>query len=130
MKIKTEQMLWVAIAFIAMCGFILFVESGSVLTAVSLGFVFIIGSFLGVDLVKMIKDTSSLPDGKYQDIRKSRYILALIFFALLCIEAFIISKVYDRNLDGVYGSIGVGFMIVVSLFVSGIEANKIATTKG
>jgi hypothetical protein len=113
-----------------MAGFIFFVQSGTVLTTISAGFVLIIGSFLGIDLAKMIKDTSALPSGKYKAMKKNRYILSLIFLAALCSEAFVVSKLFDRSLDGVYGSLGAGLMIVLGLLVSGIEANKIATKNG
>ncbi len=127
MKTKTMQMLVVALATVIMAAFIFFVESGTVLTIVSAGFVLIIGAFLGVDLANMIKETSLLPAGEYQDVDIFRYILSMAFLAFLCIEAIIVSRIYERSFDGIYASIGVGLMIVIGLFVGGIEANKNVT---
>ena len=60
-------------------------------------------------------------------MNRHRYIIALIIFALLLIEAFIISSIFERDMNSLYLSFGVGFIIVIGGLVSGVEANKIVT---
>ena len=127
MKTRTEQMIYVFVAALIMAMFMYFVKSETVLGAISVAFVGAIGLFLGVDLRKMLKDTSSLPKGQFKRINKYRYIITLVLFAALLTEAFIIQKATEISMVGIYGSIGVGFMLVLGLLISGIEANKIKT---
>ncbi len=129
MKVKYEQMIYVFIAAVIMAGAIFFVSSAIALTAVSASFVMIIGAFLSIDLAKMVKDTSGLPAGDFKPMKKCQYILSVILMTALCIEAFIISNKTGRSLDSIYGSLGVGLMIIIGMLVGGIEANKIATGK-
>jgi hypothetical protein len=80
-----------------------------------------------VDIATMIKKTAMLPPGSYKAINKHRYIISLTIFALLIIEAFILSYTYGRNCDALYASFGVGFLIVVGDLVAAVEGNKIVT---
>ena len=75
----------------------------------------------------MLHKTKELPAGRYKNMNRHRYIIALIIFALLLIEAFIISSIFERDMNSLYLSFGVGFIIVIGGLVSGVEANKIVT---
>jgi glucan phosphoethanolaminetransferase (alkaline phosphatase superfamily) len=129
MKTKIEQLLWLLLAA-AFTGFMIyFVKDGGVVTAISAAFTSIVGIFIGVDITAMIKKTSVMPIGEYQKINKHRYIAALIIFAALIVEAFVISGVYGRDCDGLYASFGMGFLVVTGGLVAGVEGNKIFTGK-
>jgi len=74
----------------------------------------------------MVKKTSGMTDG-FKEINMHRYIAALVIFAALLIEVFVISGLYQRNCDSLYTSFGLGFLIVIGGLIGGIEGNKIAT---
>jgi hypothetical protein len=124
---KTEQIFWLLISFLFTAGMLFFVKDGAVIVSLSVTFTSIIGVFLGIDIAVMIKKTSALPAGEFKAINKPRYITSLVLFALLLVEAFILSSVFARNCDALYASFGVGFLIVVGGLVAAVEGNKIVT---
>jgi hypothetical protein len=124
---KKEQLLWLFLAFIFTAAMLFFVKDSTVIVSLSITFTSIIGVFLGIDIAVMIKKTSALPTGEYKAINKQRYITSLVLFALLLIEAFVLSSVYSRNCDALYASFGVGFLVVVGGLVAAVEGNKIVT---
>lgn len=130
MKVKTEQMLYLGLAFLFTGAFVWFLKMPGIVTAIAAAFVFITGAFLGVDLAQMIKKTAGMPKGEFDPVDKWRYIVALSFLGVLTAEAFAVSKLFERDLSGVYGSVGIGTMVVLGLLVSGIEANKVVTNDG
>lgn len=130
MKTKTEQMLYLLLAFLFAGAFMYFVKSSMISTAVAGAFVFIAGAFLGVDLARMVKRTGEMPKGQFEKADKWKYLLTMIMFGVLTGEAFAISKLFERDMAGVYASVGVGLMVVFGLLISGIEANKVKTDEG
>jgi hypothetical protein len=56
-----------------------------------------------------------------------RYVISLCIFAFLLAEAFVISAMFDREMNALYICFGVGFLIVAGGLISGIECNKMAT---
>jgi hypothetical protein len=128
-KVKVEQIAWVAAAAAVTAGMIYFVKDGAAATAIAITFTTVIGGFIGVDLAVMINKTARLPAGEYKTANKHRYVLSLALFALLLLEAFVISA-QGRGMDGVYASFGIGFLLIIGLLVAGIEGNKIATGEG
>ena len=131
MRVKTEQTLYLALATLAMGLFVFFLGNDSMaLTAVSGMFVVAIGAFLGVEAAGMLSSSSKLPIGEFKPMRKWRYILSLLVFAIILGEAFALQQLRGAQMGGVYGSCGAGMMFVFGLLMGGIEANKIATKKG
>jgi hypothetical protein len=124
---KTEQLIWLFIGVLFAAGMIFFVNDSTVMVSLSVTLTSIIGIFMGLDIVNMIKRTSALPVGDFKPINKQRYIASLIIFALLLVEAFILSSVYHRNCDGLYASFGMGFLIIIGGLVNAVEGNKIVT---
>jgi hypothetical protein len=124
---KTEQLFWLFLGFLFTAGMLFFVKESAVIVSLSITFTSIVGVFLGIDIAVMIKKTSALPAGEFKAINKPRYITSLVIFALLIIEAFVLSSVFSRNCDALYASFGVGFLIVVGGLVAAVEGNKIVT---
>ena len=131
MRVKTEQTLYLAGATLVMAAFSFFLGQNPVaLTAIAGAYVTAAGAFLGVELAGMIRTSSKLPVGEYKPMRKWRYLLTIAAFALLLGEAFALQRLQGAEMSGVYGSCGVGLMLVLGLLMAGIEANKNATKKG
>jgi hypothetical protein len=125
--VKKEQLSWLVVAAFFTAGMLWFMKDTSVATGIAWTFVGIIGTFIGVDLAVMLKKTAELPEGKYKEINKNRYIISLVIFALLLVEAFVLSGLFDRQCDGLYASFGMGFLVVIGGLVTGVEANKAIT---
>jgi hypothetical protein len=124
---KAEQLLWLFLGYLFTAGMLFFAADSAVSVSLSIAFTSIVGAFLGVDIAAMIKKTAMLPPGSYKAINKHRYIISLAIFALLIVEAFILSYTRGRDCDALYASFGVGFLIVVGGLVAAVEGNKIAT---
>jgi hypothetical protein len=130
MRVKTEQMIYLGLAFLFTGAFMWFLKMPGIVTAVAAAFVFITGAFLGIDLAQMVKKTAGMPKGEFDPVDKWRYIVSLVFLGILTGEAFAISQLFERDMSGVYGSVGVGTMVILGLLISGIEANKVVTDNG
>jgi hypothetical protein len=124
---KTEQLVWLFTGVLFAAGMIFFVNDSAVMVSLSVALTSIIGIFLGIDIVVMIKKTSAMPEGEYKPINKHRYIISLIIFSALIAEAFILSSVYDRDCDALYASFGMGFLVVIGGLVAAVEGNKAVT---
>ena len=129
MSIKKEQMFWLLLATFFTGAMLFFLTDSSTITGIAWGYTAIVGIFVGLDLATMVKKTSELPSGKYKEMNKHRYITALILFALLLVEAFIINSSFERNVDGLYASFGMGFLVIIGGLVAGVECNKLVTDK-
>jgi hypothetical protein len=129
MNTKFEQLLWLFLATAFTAGIIFFVTDSGTITAVSMTFTAIVGTFLGIDIAVMINKTRSLPAGEYKQINKHRYVVSLIIFAALLIEAFFLSAAYKRDCNALYASFGVGFLVVIGGLIAGVEGNKIVTER-
>jgi len=126
-KTKAEQLVWLFLGFLFTAGMLFFVQDGSVMIPIAVTFTTIVGIFLGIDIALMIKKTTAMPPNEFKHMNKSRYITALVIFALLLIEAFVLSSAFGRNSDSLYASFGMGFLIVIGGLVAGVEGNKMAT---
>lgn len=127
MSTKKSQLLWLILAALFTGGMAWFIESGTAITAIAGVFTAVVGVFLGLDIAGMIRKTQLLRPGDYKNMNRSRYIAAIIIFGALLTEAFLLSGLYNRNMDSLYLCFGVGFIIVIGGMVSGIEGNKLVT---
>jgi len=127
---KAIQILWLILATLFVAGIVWFVTDSLTVTAISGAFTGVLGIFLGVDIMTMIHKTKELGPGCYKEMNMHRYALSLCVFAALLAEAFVISSIYNREMNSLYLCFGVGFLIVIGGLISGIEGNKIATSEG
>lgn len=130
MTTKKLQVFWLILATLFVAGIVWFVTDSLAVTSISGAFTGIVGVFLGVDILTMIHKTRELKSGDYKEINTHRYVISLCIFAVLLAEAFVISGLYNREMNSLYLCFGVGFLIVVGGLISGIEGNKIATDEG
>ena len=130
MTTKKIQVFWLILATLFVAGIIWFVTDSLTVTAISGAFTGVLGIFLGVDIATMIHKTKELHRGLYKEMNTHRYIVSLCVFAVLLAEAFVISGLYNREMNSLYLCFGVGFVVVIGGLVSGIEANKVATNDG
>jgi len=130
MTTKKIQVFWLILATLFVAGIVWFVTDSLTVTAISGAFTGVLGVFLGVDILTMIHKTKELSPGVYKEMNMHRYVLSLCVFAVLLVEAFVISGLYGREMNSLYCCFGVGFIIVIGGLISGIEGNKIATGEG
>lgn len=92
----------------------------------SIFYVALIGVFLGVDLVAMIKETKSMPKGMYDKLKLWRYVTVVLFLFALTGLAFYQYKI-TGELKITLGSFSASVFIVAGLVLAGLDGNKIAT---
>jgi len=124
---KKIQVFWLIFATFFVAGMLWFVTDSLTVTALASSFTGVLGIFLGVDIINMLHKTKELKAGFYKKMNIHRYILSLCVFAVLLAEAFVISGMFNREMNTLYLCFGVGFIIVIGGLISGIECNKIAT---
>ena len=127
MTTKKSQIAWLLLAAVFVAAMMFFVTDTMTVTVISATFSGVLGTFLGIDILTMIHKTKELPAGTYKNMNRHRYITALIIFAFLLIEAFVLSSLFERDMNTLYLSFGVGFIIVIGGLISGVEANKMVT---
>ena len=124
---KATQLLGLIVAAMFTCFMIYFIKDSGSASAIAVTFTAIVGTFIGLDIALMIKKTAAMPEGGYKEINTHRYIAGMVIFAVLLIETFVISGVYQRNCDTLFVSFGIGLLVILGGFINGMESNKIAT---
>lgn len=127
MTTKKMQVFWLILATAFVAGIIWFVTDSLTVTSIAGAFTGVLGIFLGVDILAMIQKTKKMSPGQYKEMNVHRYVISLCVFSVLLAEAFIISGLYQREMNSLYLCFGVGFIVVIGGLISGIEGNKIAT---
>ncbi len=84
--------------------------------------VFGISSFLGIDILKMIKMTKALPPGKYERIKYWRYLASAITLIIIGVLALAL-----KYIDAGFWCIG-AFVVIGFQVISGLTYNKAVTT--
>ncbi|MDR1587290.1 MAG: hypothetical protein LBS57_07545 [Treponema sp.] len=127
MAVKKLQIFWLCLAALFVGGMVWWVTDSLVITSLAGAFTGVLGIFIGLDIMTMIHKTRGLPPGIYKNLNTHRYIIALCVFGVLLAEAFVISGLYGREMNSLYLSFGIGFIVTIGGLISGIEGNKIAT---
>ena len=129
MKISFEQVTLVIISAIAAAAGIMLLKSPEVAGTLTAGFTLALGGFLGVDLAKTIVRTSTLKKGQWEPLQRGRYYLGLTLIAgLFAVTLWRASEGFD--FQSAQQSLALGFGVVITELVAGIQGNKIATLKG
>lgn len=92
----------------------------------SVFYVALIGTFLGFDILTMIKRTERLPCGSFEKLKAWRYILACASIAVLLCISFLKYK-SDGSMKITMGSLSASFFIICGIILAGLDGNKIAT---
>lgn len=128
---KVLKVFLIVLGSILMGSMIYFIDEATVIDSTAATYFILVNAFLGVDMAGMINKSASLPEGEFKDMKFYRYIVCFIFMILL-----FILMVYRKEVDGInavvaMSSFSSGAMIILALFLSGLEGNKIAsrTTK-
>ncbi len=87
----------------------------------SVGFVLVLGTFLGTDVLKMIKLTSLKPAGQFEKFRLWKYLLSLATLIPL------VKLSINSGFTLTSGFLIMGAMVVIGSILSGLNANKTAT---
>lgn len=104
-------------------------ESATALTIIAPVFITSIGSYLGLDLLKMVKATEVLPTGEYKMMDKWKYYFCLGLFILLIGETIFIEFYYKLKITIPMSMFISGAVIVLGVMLNGLKANSIATDK-
>lgn len=126
MKIERIILLFV-ISLVVGLGIWFLRENTAVLTILSTVFVAGVGSFLGLDLLKMIKETKILPGKDYQPMKKWKYYLSAGLFALQISNCIWIEYFYQIKVSIATGLFIGGIGIVLSIMMNGLQANALVT---
>lgn len=102
-------------------------QDGDVLGPMSGSLVGVFGVYLGIDLSRMLRDTSQRPAGKYKNMNFGRYIFSTLSFFGLLIWAYIIHKQTLAPMTAAISIFGSGCLLMIGFIIGGIEANKLLT---
>lgn len=90
-------------------------------------YMLILSTYLGLDIWGMIQKTTSLPKGEYKDIKVSRYVICVIGYLALIIVGYVMKASKGYDYDGMFKIFISAIFVIISLFIGGLEGNKIAT---
>lgn len=98
----------------------------NIISSISIFYIGIIGSFLGIDMVTTLKRTSIMPKG-YKPIKKDRYIVCAIITTVFFVASLILNKVYDVSIESGITTLGATIFIIATMYISTLEGNKLLT---
>lgn len=101
----------------------------SICDDVSIFYVSILTTYLGLDVWNMIKSTSLLPPGEYKEIKINRYVLCVSSYLLMIAFGMIQSKRTGIDFNAMFTVFISAIFLLISLLIGGLEGNKIATGK-
>lgn len=95
--------------------------------ACSVFYVSILTSFLGMDVINMIKSTKLLPPGEYKELKIGRYVVSSISYAVLLGAGFYMTKKTGVNLDSMFSVFLSAVFLMIGILIGGLEGNKLVT---
>ncbi len=95
--------------------------------ACSIFYVSILTSYLGMDVINMIKSTKLLPPGEFRELKIGRYVVSSISYAVLLGAGFYMSKKTGVNLDSMFSVFLSAVFLMVGILIGGLEGNKLVT---
>lgn len=124
---KVLKIILMVLAFILMFAVVLFIDDVSIIDVMAGSFFLVVNGFLGVDLAAMIKNSSKMHKGDWQDMKIYRYVIVLCMMLIL----FGLS-IYRKEADGIQivmavSTFGGGTMVTIGMMLTGLEGNKIAS---
>lgn len=102
----------------------------SICDDVSIFYVSILTTYLGLDVWNMIKTTSLLPPGEYKEIKIKRYVLCVSSYLLMIAFGMIQAKRTGIDFNAMFTVFISAIFLLITLLIGGLEGNKIATGKG
>ena len=128
-NIKIEKSILMSIATLLVSGSIYLLRDNLVTLAVIITlFIGVVGlAFLGIDLLKMIKNTEFKPAGEFKTMNKWKYYSSFVVFILLSGEAVLIEHFCETSLGVIYGLTIAGAIAVIGLIVGGLNLNGLTT---
>ncbi|MCQ2087871.1 MAG: hypothetical protein MJZ37_07445 [Bacilli bacterium] len=94
---------------------------------VSIFYVLILTTYLGLDVWNMIKTTKLLPPGEFKEMKIFRYALCVFSYVLMIAFGMIQVKRTGIDLNSMFSIFISAIFILISLLIGGLEGNKIAT---
>ena len=92
----------------------------------SVFYVGLIGIFLGVDMVAMIKKTKEMEAGQFQTVHIWRYVLVVLSLAALLAISFLQYK-QSKIMIVTIGSLSAAVYLIAGILLAGLDGNKIVT---
>lgn len=123
-KTSIKKFIVYMICSFMMAGIILFVTS--IADTLSLFYIGLIGTYLGIDLVTMIRTTRTLPDGEFKEMKEGRYCLTS-FITLVLFTLCMIKKTEEIPLITSITAYSSTMLLIGTLYISGMETNKLFT---
>jgi len=101
----------------------------NIINSISIFYVGIIGSFLGIDMANTLKKTSIMPKGEFKTIKKDRYIVCACITTVFFIASLILNKIYDIAIESGLTTLGATIFVIATMYISTLEGNKLLTGK-
>ena len=92
----------------------------------SVFYVGLIGVFLGVDMVAMVKKTKEMEAGQFQVVHIWRYVIVVLSLAALLAVAFVQYK-SSKAMVVTIGSFAAAVYLISGILLAGLDGNKMAT---
>lgn len=97
---------------------------------VAIFYVSILSTYLGLDVMGMIKTTRLMPSGKFEKLHVGRYILCAVSYVVLVIIGYFKTLSSGINMDPMFSVFISAIFLLIALLIGGLEGNKIVTNEG
>lgn len=93
---------------------------------VSVFYVALVGTFVGMDLLAMIQRTKELPVGEFDTLKVWRYALSFLCICALLVVAFYQYKL-GADVKLTLTSLAASVLILAGMVIAGLDGNRMAT---
>lgn len=108
-------------------GVIIFIAP-TVAESVAVFYVSLLTGYLGLDVWAMIQKTAEMPKGEFTQCKKWRYVLCVVGYSILILCGYIKEIGGSVDFEQMYSVFLSAVFLIVSIFIGGLEGNKIATS--
>ena len=117
-----------AIAFVipSIFMFVILLLVPEIADPVSVFYVALVGTFIGMDLLSMVQRTKELPAGEFDKLKIWRYALSFVCICALLVVSFYRYKT-GADVKLTLTSLSASILIIAGMVIAGLDGNRIAT---
>lgn len=129
---KTHFIVIFAIIVVALANFLPFYLSGMerVVLAGAIGLLAVVGSYTGMDLSAIAEGSRKLPQGKYVEADKNKYLGMIVALLLITAECVAISMFRKVDLADAIAAYLFAALAITAIYTAGMKGIKKATLEG
>lgn len=127
--IKIIEAFLVLFATAVMAATIFRTQDANILGPMAGAFLAVFSAYLGIDMAKMLKETTQRAPGEFKPMHTGRYVLSTAIFLGMYLFTFIIGQRTGSPMTAALAVFGTGSLLMIGFIIGGLGGNKLLTGK-